>query len=184
MVAMPSETRAAASTRARLFLALWPDAAVREQLLRLQAAWPWPPGAALTPPERLHLTLHFIGDVERGRIPELAAGLQAVVVEPVQCLLDHAELWPGGVAVLGARAVPAPLARLQRTLRETAERVLGVAGERRRFRPHVTLARKAQRMAVPGMPLAVAWTAARCALVESVRDGATHGYRSLQVYAA
>lgn len=180
---MHTDPQRPASPKARLFVALWPDVAVREQLLRIQAAWRWPPGAALTPPERLHVTLHFIGDVDRDRVSELAAALRAVRVEPVSCRFDTAELWPGGVAVLCASRVPASLTRMQVAVRATIERVQGLAGERRRFQPHVTLARKASPMAAQDLPFAVQWTADRFALVESLRGAAT-AYRSIQAYGA
>jgi len=61
--------------RARLFLALWPTPAVRGKLLAWRDAFDWPPGSALVAPEKLHLTLHFIGPVVRERIDEVAEGL-------------------------------------------------------------------------------------------------------------
>ena len=55
----------------RLFLALWPDAAERQRLAAAQTAWPWPPQTAPVPPERLHLTLHYLGEIgDEGAVDE------------------------------------------------------------------------------------------------------------------
>lgn len=168
------------SPTARLFVALWPDAAVRGELQRLQQAWSWPAGAALTPPERLHLTLHFIGDLARGQVLEVADALAGVAMAPVELLLDTAEVWAGGVAVLRASAVPAALQRLHLDVRTAVEQALGVPGERRRFKPHVTLARKAGAALPSGAPLALRWRTDRFALVES----ASGVYRTLRAFSA
>jgi 2'-5' RNA ligase len=89
-------------TQARLFLALWPDAGEYAQLLRHLQQYAWPRGASPVKPDRLHLTLHFIGQVARQRLAELGDGLQ-VAMTPFE--LDQTALqltggaqaagWPG-----------------------------------------------------------------------------------------
>jgi 2'-5' RNA ligase len=136
----------------RLFLALWPPEPVRGELARLQQAWDWPPSAALVKPERLHVTLHFIGNVEAARIDALEAGLR-VPFEPF--VLDtrdaRATVWRGGIAVLELGAPPA-LQRLHATLAD-ALRAERLPVEARAFRPHVTFGRKAFGAGAPaGIP--------------------------------
>src|SRR6478752_8487778 len=124
----------------RLFLGLWPPAAVRAEILQCADAWQWPPSARRTAPERMHVTLHFLGNVPMERVPALQQGLAR---EWAGCTLelDRAEVWPGGIAVLEASQVPAALADLHARLAEALGQ-LEVAVETRRYRPHVTLARK------------------------------------------
>jgi len=126
----------------RLFLALWPPESVREQLVGLQQAWQWAPSTALVKPERLHVTLHFMGSVEASRIDALEGGLR-VPFEPF--VLDtqdaQAKVWRGGIAVLELRTPPA-LQRLHGALAD-ALRAQALPVEARAFRPHVTFARKA-----------------------------------------
>lgn len=127
----------------RLFLALWPTSQVREALQALQARWRWPEGAALVDAARLHLTLHFLGPVPLERVDEFRAGL-AVPLEPHVLALAQGRttVWPGGIAVLELQA-PAALQALHAALAE-ALRALRWPVEQRRFRPHVTFARRAQ----------------------------------------
>lgn len=126
---------------ARLFLALWPDAATRQAIQAWQTALRWPTGARLTPPTQWHLTLHFIGNVPRARLPELAQGLTRPF-QPFDLVLDGFEGWHHGVAVLRPAETPPALAALQASLAEALE-ALNLPVETRPFRPHLTLARHA-----------------------------------------
>lgn len=161
----------------RLFLALWPDAAARRGLAAWRDRWSWPSGAVPTPAANLHLTLHFLGPVAIGRLPDLASAA-AMRPEPFTLDFGRAELWPGGIAVVCPLAAPEPLLRLQTALALVLRR-LGLPVEERAFRPHVTLARKAPHAAVPPDGPAVAWhVASGFVLVQSMPAG--QGYRVLQ----
>jgi 2'-5' RNA ligase len=125
-----------------MFLGIWPSEQERAALQAHAQQWQWPQTARRSAPERLHMTLHFLGDVPPSQLPQLQATLD-VQREPCTVLLDRAEVWPGGIAVLEALQVPPALARLHERL-AAALRAQGLPVEGRRFRPHATLARKAQ----------------------------------------
>src|SRR5258705_5995626 len=162
---------------ARLFLALWPGQVAQAGALAWQTAHGWPPGTRLTPPQNLHITLHFIGPVPRERLAEIATGL-AVPSPRLELRLDHIEAWPHGLVVLAPTEVPGALlevhANLGRALRD-----LQLPMETRRYRPHVTLARDAALPTSPPGPIApVRWRAQGYVLVAS--EGGR--YRVLQRY--
>ena len=161
----------------RLFLAVWPDAAAREALLRWRAAARWPAGAAPTPPQQLHLTLHFIGAVPAARLAEVTEFL-AVPCAPCRIGFDRVEAWPRGLAVLGASAVPPALQALHGRLAE-ALRALDLPVEARPWRPHVTLARRAAGAVLPPQAPSGDWLVRGYALVQSAG-----GYRTLRHYPA
>lgn len=150
---------------ARLFLALWPSAPVREALGAHVSQWQWPTGARVYAPDDWHLTLHFIGAVPRERLPRLLHDLHAPLT-PFHLQLDQAEAWPQGLAVLTPRELPPALSALHDQLRQ---RLLaqGLPVAERAFRPHVTLARRATGAQAPNAPLAVRWPVKGYALVES-----------------
>lgn len=154
---------------ARLFLALWPDPAVRAQLAAARDRWTWPKHATPVRSERLHLTLHFIGEVEQEHAARLADALPAPTA-PFQLSLQRNGLWPHGIAVLEPEAVPSGLTELQAALGELL-RAHALPVDQRSYKPHVTLARRAAG-ALPGAdgPL-VHWQVDRYALVQS-RAGA------------
>lgn len=125
----------------RLFVALWPDPATREAVALWQRAWSWPERAAPERPERLHLTLHFLGNVSAQRLAALVDGLKAPC-ESFSLELGSGEIWPNGVAVLRPDSAPQPLLTLHAAL---SQRVtdFGLPVDTRPFQPHITLARRA-----------------------------------------
>jgi 2'-5' RNA ligase len=159
---------------ARLFIALWPDPAVRALLSQWRDAYAWPKSASPVRTVQLHVTLHFLGNIPRVRVPELVQGLE-VPFNPFELELGHSELWHGGIAVLAPRVVPAPLLALHAKLGGALER-LGLPLEQRAYRPHVTLARRAGPMmpSIEGPP--ICWQVDGYALMESkVGDRAEYG---------
>ena len=165
--------------QARLFTALWPDPAARRALAVWQAQWQWPPQARPTPPEQLHLTLHFLGALPAARIEALGDALAqraAPAVAPFELQLDRAEVWPRGLAVLCPAAPPPALAALHAAQAATLLR-LGLQPETRPYRPHLTLARQAAGAVPPAAPPALRWPVQDTVLVASV-----DGYRVLGRY--
>ena len=166
-------------TTVRLFLGLWPSHDVRLAIEAQAAAWQWPDAARRTRTERLHITLHFLGERPTDELPALRKALD-VAWEGCELLLDRAGVWPGGIAVLEASTVPPALARLHAALRERLA-TLGVPVEARPWRPHVTLARKASGAKPPPGAPPLRWSVpASHALVRSLPGG--RGYETLQCF--
>jgi 2'-5' RNA ligase len=163
----------------RLFLGLWPTDDQRAAVQAHADAWSWPAAARRTRCERLHVTLHFIGQVPPQRLPALQQALE-VPWEGCELSLDSAEVWPGGIAVLEASQAPAALVRLHARLGQALE-ALELPVESRRYRPHVTLARKASGARPPPAWEALHWSVApRYLLVQSLPGG--RGYLPLQCF--
>lgn len=169
------------SPTVRLFLALWPTPPVRRALQGLQARWRWPQDAAVVDPARLHITLHFLGQVPRERVDEFRAAL-AVPVEPHVLALaqGRATVWPGGIAVLELQA-PSQLQALRADL-SRALQSLRWPVEERRYRPHVTFARRAQGARVDAQDCAELpdWQIDEGYVL--VRSSPAHGYEVLHAY--
>lgn len=161
----------------RLFLALWPDDAVRAQLRAWRDAWTWPRGATPVHTDKLHLTLHFIGNVDAARLPALLDGL-ALPVSPFTLRLGQPALWHNGIAVLSPHEEPQALLDLHAGLSARMPG-LGLVPEQRRYRPHVTMARRAAGAGLPQAGPEIVWEVDRYALVES-RQG--DGYTVLREY--
>lgn len=124
----------------RLFVALGLPDAVSTQLTGLVGGIP---GARWVPPENLHLTLRFIGEVEPWRAEEVDEALAGIRARPFDLTLGGLGLFEkaGRINALwvGVERSEA-LLRLQAKV-ETALQRVGLDPERRRFAPHVTLAR-------------------------------------------
>ena len=163
----------------RSFIALLPDEQVRQQLAAWRDAWTWPRSATPVKSARLHITLHFLGDVARDRIPELADAL-AVPFTPFMLHLDRLALWPHGIAVLEPQAVPDALLALHGAL-AVPLREQGLPIDTRPFRPHVTLARRAQGAVFPVAGSVTEWHIGSYALMASTW-GMDGGYTILRTY--
>ena len=89
----------------RVFLALWPDATARTMLADLAREMAGKNGGRPTAPNRLHLTLAFLGDQSPVRVEalrQLASGIRA---PSFVLALDEIGAFPrAGVAWLGASA--------------------------------------------------------------------------------
>ena len=164
---------------ARLFTALWPDAAVRTRLAVLRDAWRWPEGVRPVADANLHLTLHYLGAFARARLPQLEQRLTALPAQRMCLHADVPEIWRGGIAVLRVAVDPA-LAALHQEI-GGALASLGVALDARPFAPHVTMARRARGAVAPAAPAALEWPASSFVLVESVA-GPEPCYRVLRSF--
>lgn len=165
-----------APTPLRLFIGLWPPPDTAEALQAHAEGWSWPPGARRTPAGRLHVTLHFLGEVEHHRLPQLHEALRTHW-EGCDLVLDRPQVWPGGIAVLEAGIVPPALGALHADLGDRLQG-LGLPVEERRYRPHVTFARKASLARPPGTFAPVRWRVEPPLLVQSLPGG--RGYVPLQ----
>ncbi len=123
----------------RLFVAIRPPEHIRQQLLGLMGGvhdlrW--------QNDNQLHLTLRFIGEVERPMADDIAAELGRIRFEFLSIALDgvgkfvkrrQGALWAG---VLPKEQLKSLAAKVER-----ACQAAGVEPEQRAYRPHITLAR-------------------------------------------
>ena len=124
----------------RLFVAIDPGPTATAALAALQQGLA---GANWTPPEQFHLTLFFIGEVDRETGERARAILREARAEPFDLELQGLGCFPPRraprVLWAGTAASP-PLLSLQGRIERLLRRC-GLAPERRRFSPHITLAR-------------------------------------------
>ena len=137
-----------------------------------------------SPADNLHLTVRFIGSVERALVEGIADRLDAVAGPPIELQLGDAGtfrrsrmarvVWLGLKS--GAEALTALAARV-----EAECRAAGLAAEPRPFQPHMTLARArsregARQPELPAIPRLEPWTATELVLFWSQlkKGGAVH----------
>lgn len=159
---------------ARLFLALWPNAAARTALEALKASLAGIEGR-LTPESHLHITLVFLGATnveQRGCVEHVCADIAA---EPIEIRLERMRYRArGGIVWIEPVVTPPALTDLVRAL-EAGLKTCGVALAPRSYRAHVTLARDVRRYSAPPSPAPIVWTARTFCLVRS--ESALRGSR-------
>lgn len=136
---------ATAPDTVRLFVAIPLPPSVRERLHEAAAPLREAVVAAWTPPDRLHLTVKFLGSTDAARVPAIGAAIEHAVQRHHGVPLD---LRGAGVfptlrrpRVVWAGVEPASRLELLQHDVELACAELGFPLEGRTFRPHVTLGR-------------------------------------------
>lgn len=161
---------------ARLFFAVWPDSAVRDALAAVAQQFPAGRGRVL-PPENLHITLVFLGEVDDDCRAQLVERAAAVRAERFDLGLDHSGWWRRPqVAWLAPSAVPGPMVQLVNALTCIA-RDCGLRVEERSYRAHLSIARRVSR---PPPALAfqpIHWEINEFCLTESVTEQGGARYR-------
>jgi 2'-5' RNA ligase len=124
----------------RLFVAIRPPAAIRALLL---AAMGGISGARWQSEDQLHLTLRFIGEVDRHRAHDVHAALGAIHQAPFRIALAGIGAFErrGQAETIWAGVAPhEPLKSLHKKVDAALGRV-GVPPDERAYLPHITLAR-------------------------------------------
>jgi 2'-5' RNA ligase len=163
----------------RLFLALWPDEAVRRDLIQVRE---WLEGFNGLPmhPEDLHVTLVFLGAVAAQRQACVEATADAIRARPFELSVDRFGFWPRPrILWCGPGETPDALGQLVRDLQKGLEGC-GFQPERRPFAAHVTLARKAREIPCPELERPVLWPVREFVLVASRPGGNPPRYEVLR----
>ena len=165
----------------RLFIGLLPAPQTRDALVEHQRHWRWPRGSRPTRPESLHLTLHFLGEVDAIHERALRDVLAAEQTAPFDLVLRTPQCWSGGIAVLRSDAN----AMLDDLHARVATRLVDadLVPPHGAWTPHVTLARDAQFCEPPRNVRTIVWPVLDFALVWS-RTTPPTGYEVLGRYGA
>jgi RNA 2',3'-cyclic 3'-phosphodiesterase len=164
---------------ARIFLAICPPQPIRTALTRYQNTCTWNRRGALVSPTKFHITLCFIGEVERQSLAEISQALN-IPFTPFDLKLDRPELWEGGIAVLRPSKLPGEFLTLQESLSKRVHE-LGLRVEKRDLRLHLTLARDSYGAIWPKQKFKIVWPVHHYALLES-RLNSPAPYKELQKY--
>lgn len=156
--------------RRRLFFALWPDAALRQSITRTAAAVARERalGGRQIPPERVHLTLLFLGEVTARTEALLVEGAGRLALPGFDLTLDRAGcFYRSRVFWLGSQATTRKLEALWQGLRGIAAGA-GVALDDRPLAPHVTCLRDIQHRIHPVPVRPITWRVREFCLVHSM----------------
>ncbi len=172
----------------RLFIATRPPANIRARLLALMEGVQharWQSDA------QLHLTLRFIGEVDRHTAEDIAAALDDIRDQPFTVSLNGAGLFDrkGRIDTLWVGVRPhEALAQLHRKIDHALVRI-GLPAESRAYLPHITIARFGSRvgstddfMAAHGGLSGPEWTVGDFRLYESHLGNAGAHYESAARY--
>ena len=124
----------------RLFVAIRPPPQIRSVLLRAMGGVS---GARWQSDDQIHLTVRFIGDVDRHQAQDVEAALGGIHHPRFEMFLDGIGTFArrGQPEIIWAGVSPhEPVKRLHEKIDRAVERV-GFPPEQRAYTPHITLAR-------------------------------------------
>jgi 2'-5' RNA ligase len=151
-----------------LFFALWPDSHQRDHLHDVIMPLVKSVEGRAVGRHNWHVTLVFIGAFPEQQIPLLQEKAGDIHVEPFRLVFDRLEYWSRPrVATLCAATVPPELHALVDALHGVMLD-LGLRPEERKYRPHITVLRKARAFTTERLagPAITEWS--NFELVESV----------------
>jgi RNA 2',3'-cyclic 3'-phosphodiesterase len=134
----------------RLFFALWPSDEFRGELVAAARGLARDSGGRVIPPENLHVTLLFLGQVPDARYDTVQqAGDACANASAFELSVDRAEVWGrANLLCLTTSAPPAKATELAEKLRRSLRDEVSEMSEHE-FRPHITLARDLPRRRRP-----------------------------------
>ncbi|MGD2119061.1 MAG: RNA 2',3'-cyclic phosphodiesterase [Chromatiales bacterium] len=152
----------------RVFFALWPDARVREQIRhsakKIQLA---SPTGRIIKPDNLHITLHFIGNINTEVLSCMRQQAKQVKAPRFELRLDRSGYFKKpGIVWIGCSHIPNNLMHLHQQLGKK----LGLCEfhpERRKYQPHVTIRRKSAIPELPDKLPPIHWPVDQFALIRS-----------------
>lgn len=149
----------------RLFFALWPDEATRQDIAGLSELLP--SGGKPVAAANLHITLVYLGSVNETQQEELMAGAGRIECKPFTMSLDQLAWWrKPRIIQASPTETPEALQQLVGSLRQLAAEC-GFAVDQRPYEAHVTLARKVRSAKDLPQPVPVNWPVDNFCLVRS-----------------
>jgi RNA 2',3'-cyclic 3'-phosphodiesterase len=151
---------------ARLFFALWPDQAVRDEVEKFARQLSLVNGR-LVPASNTHITLVFLGNVDEQTAESLSNQANHICMNAFSLTLDQLGWWKKPkIAWLAPTHYPQVLPDLAAELRKIA-RNTEVSLDERPYRPHLTLARKIKSPLLDAPARSIFWNINEFCLVES-----------------
>lgn len=167
MLSDNTETGNEKSTVQRLFLALWPDEELRQQIKRHSKVLLSHGGGRPVALENIHITLAFLGNVDASQQACVEQVADRIQCPAFRLTLDQAGHWSRPrVLWIGASEIPDTLLKLVADLYKGI-RNCGLELDSRPYRAHLTLMRKVNRAPAELNVQPVDWQVNRFVLVRS-----------------
>lgn len=163
----------------RLFFALWPTESAARTMHEWAEAAHAQTGGRVTRAGTIHLTLAFLGDVPGDRVASLIDCARRVRGMPFDLRLDEGRWWEhNGIVWAAPLRMPEPLRDLAAQL-DSALESGGFRTEKREFKAHISLVRRAENGEVLPAFGPVEWRADEFVLVRSALAADGPAYATL-----
>lgn len=156
------------SVTTRVFFALWPSRQIQQQLHTIAKQLNPQCQGRVMRTETLHMTLQFIGNIQRSQLLKITSAADKVSAKPFSMQLAKTAYWKHNRIAYATLDSDVPLLDDLVSLLKTALAEQALAYADQKFSPHVTLLRNAeQKPQLQDFP-PIAWQVDSFVLVESV----------------
>lgn len=162
----------------RLFFGLSPTQAARTRIDKFRSSLP---GRAEST-QNLHVTLLFLGEIDPSLVPTIEDLATTTSFHAFDLSLNRIRRWDNGILHLAPNTYPPALVELHDELKEGVK-ALGVAIEKRKYSPHLTLCRDSPGVGRMRCP-AFSWRVEEFSLFSSEFSGGQVVYRPVRVWRA
>jgi len=163
----------------KLFFALWPDAAIRQQCRNVIEKITGNCGPVAL--NNIHATLVFLGRINQDQETAITTAAATLPIPNLRLCFDRLSFWKKpGILCLTCRDFNQEVVMLSEQLAAIAKHY-AVAIDERPFKPHITLARKAKQAEVIDFE-PIAWHTQAFCLVESCSLAEGVEYRVLKCW--
>ncbi len=147
----------------RLFFALWPDNVTRHAL----TAWQSSLSGRKTPSDNLHMTLVFLGEQSKDKIPVLSQLITTISFDMIELTMDKMGYFSRSqISWAGMHQIPSSLFLLHKKLCKALSNQSIAFDKRSQFKPHITLARHSNQPNTSNLK-PIVWKANQLLLIES-----------------
>jgi len=165
---------------ARVFFALWPEELVQRALHTLAIEYQSRCDARAMHADTLHMTLLFLGEVERTYLPQLIQSASKVSVPPFGFSLERLSFWQHNRIAYAAPLLKVPVLNQLAIALQQELIAAGFPFKNYEFNPHVTLLRHVvhtiESQAIPP----IMWRVDSFVLMESLMTDTGARYQILQ----
>lgn len=165
---------------ARVFFALWPEELVRQALHTLSMEYQSRCDARVMHADTLHMTLLFLGEVERAYLPQLIQSARKVSVPSFGFVLERLSFWQHNRIAYAAPLLEVPALNQLATALQQELIAARFPLENYKFNPHVTLLRRLWHTLESQTIPPIMWWVDSFVLVESVKTDKGAHYQTLQ----
>lgn len=162
-----TEAQTRPESTAKVFFAIWPDAAAQKKLSELAAQLADICGGKQIRSPMMHLTLVFVGNVDNHWLESLRKIANEIRHFSFDLTINEIQYWQHKRIIhAGPSQCPAKLLSLVADLQDRLSQA-GFSLEKRRYLPHITLVRKAMCPTLPDLTTSITWHVNEWSLVQS-----------------
>lgn len=151
----------------RVFFAIFPNKFVQDQLAHQAGILESICGGRKIKSQYIHLTLLFLGNVSAHRIETLQQAMRNISAEKFELSLEEIRCWKQSqIVYIQAKQFPVELFSLVDSLKNILSEA-GFSFDKRAYKPHITLIRKATHQARIDLAKPIKWHVNQWSLVQS-----------------